>query len=686
VEVRDALRSGRVLTEKEAEAMFRPVGAAEGELSHLPDRMPVHAPVTDVLDPTQNATQSVFGFVRNMVSWMADQPDTVLGRVPFYTDSYFKHFEELGRREVARSGSLGVEARAKIEKTARHRAIMDTRRTMYDTARFTGAHDRVARMGFAFIGAWEDSMRAWSRMFYDDPSRIGKIAKVWYAPNRAGMVVDQNGNRVNPGEKAQGGSFLVVPVGWIPGVDFEEFKIRKDSFNSIFQGDVPWMPGFAPTIQVPVTQLVARTFPEMADPNFELGGQKVGQNPILRQMFGFGLPKTGVTVGEQVGSVADQLTPGWIRQFRNAFDGTSPQFSDAYGSALNAELLKAKAAGQDINSKAVLERADSVARGTARSMLILQGISSGGLGISGSAATKADFYRQRYNEVAARAPQLQAQGKTVSDEFLRQFPQAAGLKFSFSKNETGINATINVEDRVRKYGKDIQKNPEFGWFYVGSDNVGGEFSAASYAASYGREAKPGSGQAWRQKMTPEEIRTAAAVEAGWNVYSKVKADVDSELASRGLHSTSQRGAEDLANGMKAFREAMAQENPDWSKAYNSYDSSKLDTFINQVAAPALADRRLKNRSDIKAMGEYLALRQQAMAEAKSSGYSLGSNSAANLRAALNAAGQTLAQQNIGFSQMWDRVLQKEVDTAEKDQLIADTSSLSAIPGGGFKVW
>lgn len=647
------------------------------EHAHLADRMPVHAPALDVLDPTTNGIEKATDLARKLVRIMADQPDTVLGRVPFYREKYFAHYKELAGREIDRSGELGLEARARIEKVARHRAIQDTRQTMYDTARFTGAHDRVARLGFSFIGAWEDSMRAWGRMFYDDPAMVGKLGKVWYSPERGGLVVDEAGNRVTPGEKVRE-KWIVLPVSWIPGVDFQDMKIRKDSFNSMFQGDVPWLPGLGPGVQVPITQIAARTFPELADPNFEIGGYKVGNHPILRQVFGFGLPKTGVGAKAEAGSVLEQVEPGWIRRALNIVDGDSQQFNDAYSMALNTELIKAREAGKDPSSKAVIDAADRVARKTARSMMVLEFAANYGLGMSGEGSTKADFYRQRYREISANAEQLAQRGTTPQEEMLRQHPEAAGLDWSFSENATGINASLKVEDRVRKYGKDIQKNPEFGWFFVGSDNVGGEFSAASYAAQYGREAAPGSGQAWRSRKNSAEIRQSTAASLGWNEYYKVKDQVDSILLSRGLHSLQQKGAEDLNAVMKGFRSDLAAENPDWSKDYSSFDSSKMQTFLTQVAEPALKDGRLKNRSDIKAMGEYLALRDQASKIAESNGYSLGSAKARDLREVLIQAGTQMAQENIGFGQMWQRVFEREVDVAQDSFPAAPTQAASAV--------
>jgi hypothetical protein len=653
-DVRQALLSGKVLKPEDAEAMFAKVDDTE---SALPPRMPVHAPSMDYINPTKDRL-NVMDQVRKAVGWMSDMPDTVLGRVPFYTEKYFSHFEQLGRREVERNGELSAEAMQSIEKVARHRAIMDTRQTMYDTARFTGAHDRAARMMFAFVGAWEDAMRGWGRIFYDDPAKIGQLTKTWFAPDRGGMVVDQNGNRVTPGDGSRE-QWLVLPMR-IPGTQVQSFRLRKDSFNSMFQGDVPWAPGFSPMVQVPVATLAAQTFPEIADPNFKIGNTNVGNNPVLRQLFGFGLPKTGPGAVDAAGSMANQFVPGFIKRFADIFNGNSASFSDAYAMGLNAALIQARQQGKDPNSKAVQDWAAKQAQSTARSLTIMNFVSGFGLGLSGQGATKADFYRQRYREISANVNALKAKGMTVDQEFVRQHPEAAGLKWSFSTNSTGIDATLQTENRSRKYAADISKNPDFGWFYVGSDNIGGQFSSAIYDSQFNREGVSGSGDGWRGKQDPAQIRTATNASLGWDSWNTVAEKINLLLQQRGLHSINQKGAEDLKQIKDDFKNNLASENSDWFKEYSNFDKTKMQRFLDQVATPALKDGRLKNRSDIKAMGDYLQLRQKAMEIANANGYSLTSTKAAPLRDVLSQAGASLAADNLGFSQMWTRLFSREV--------------------------
>jgi hypothetical protein len=158
-----------------------------------------------------------------------------------------------------------------------------------------------------------------------------------------------------------------------------------------------------------------------------------------------------------------------------------------------------------------------------------------------------------------------------------------------------------------------------------------------------------------------QIRQKGAASLGWDEYYKVKDQVDAELVKRGLHSLQQTGAEDLEQIMKDFRSGLSKENPEWAKDYNSFDTSKVQTFLDQVAGPAMQDGRLKNRSDIRMMAQYLALRDDAIKTAEANGSSLGARNSSDIRAILLDAGNQMAQENIGFSQMWQRVLQREVD-------------------------
>jgi hypothetical protein len=363
---------------------------------------------------------------------------------------------------------------------------------------------------------------------------------------------------------------------------------------------------------------------------------------------------------DAAGSMANQFVPGFIKRFADIFNGNSASFSDAYAMGLNAALIQARQQGKDPNSKAVQDWAAKQAQSTARSLTIMNFVSGFGLGLSGQGATKADFYRQRYREISANVNALKAKGMTVDQEFVRQHPEAAGLKWSFSTNSTGIDATLQTENRSRKYAADISKNPDFGWFYVGSDNIGGQFSSAIYDSQFNREGVSGSGDGWRGKQDPAQIRTATNASLGWDSWNTVAEKINLLLQQRGLHSINQKGAEDLKQIKDDFKNNLASENSDWFKEYSNFDKTKMQRFLDQVATPALKDGRLKNRSDIKAMGDYLQLRQKAMEIANANGYSLTSTKAAPLRDVLSQAGASLAADNLGFSQMWTRLFSREV--------------------------
>jgi hypothetical protein len=652
--IRKAIVGGKRVNEATAEKLFAKFG---DDASELPQRMPITGPEMSVFHVGEGA--SARKLAQKAIQHLSDTPDTVLARHPLYVGRYFTHFKQLAAREMDGAGELGPAAQAKIEKAARHRAIQDVRETMYDTARHTGAHAGLMRLASPFLGAWEDALVSWSRLMYDDPARLGALVKTWTAPERMGLVVDEDGKPVKPGQKGVRQSFVTVPL---PGfakdwAGVEDFKIRKNSFNSIFQGEVPWLPGSGPMVPIPASQITARAFPEIADPNGPM--PKVLQ-PFVRSVLNGDSPKVGTGIGGLAKDTVAGFTPAWVRRGFEAFNPTSPSFTNVFADSVNSQIIAARQAGKPVPSQDVLKRN---ALKAARNTTIVKGPALLGFGMAGEGAGIAEFYSNQYNLLNEQADTLRAQGTTPEQRFNQLFPEAAGLNWSVSVNETGINATLKVENRARKYKKEIEANPEYGWFYVGADNIGGEFSASVYNAQSSTPRTEGATLTQRHRVTPDEMLRRTLASTGWDQYNQVRTKVNMALQSRGLHSVRQNGAQDIARIKADFIAELRAANPAWAADYDTFDTGKLDRFVTQVAEPALADKRLKGRSDMKLLAVYLQLRQRATDFAKANGYTLASQKAAPLVAVLAQAGQEMAAANIGFQQVWNRVLSREVEDA-----------------------
>jgi hypothetical protein len=67
---------------------------------------------------------------------------------------------------------------------------------LFDTSHASNL-SRSMRFVSPFFSAWEDMMKKWGGLFYDKPWAAVRFEQAWDAPNNAGIVVDENGNRVD---------------------------------------------------------------------------------------------------------------------------------------------------------------------------------------------------------------------------------------------------------------------------------------------------------------------------------------------------------------------------------------------------------------------------------------------------------------------------------------------------------
>jgi len=641
--VNERLLRGARMTPKDVDALI-PKG----------QRFGIHGPDIEYLQPPtavealQNARDKFFKAV-------LDKPDTYLVRHPTYVTLYNKNFKALAEKWVREQGDLTLAGKREIEARARHRSVQDIKRIMYDPSHLTNAHQTL-RFIAPFIRPWEDAMRSWSRLIYDDAHTLGKMAVAWNAPNLAGLVVNENGDPVGPwGQNGGKEQYIVVNIpakvatagswlthGAIDAKDLTTFRLRKDSLNSIAQGDTPWLPGFGPMVQLPVQLMASKFFPEIYGH---------ADNAVMRSLFlGGDIPKASFK------ELLKSQAPGYLKAVVDAFDDESGTYNRIYQTTINAKILEAQQKGLKPPSDIELDKMGTAA---ARSGGLIRAIASGLVGMSGMVTPEGNFYVEQYQTLRAAEPQLKAQGKTVDDVFAAYYPEAANLPWSISMNETGINATVQADNRARSLKSIIDKNPKFAWWVVGSDNVGGEFSRGVYNSQFANEFGPeGFG---RRNRTKSETLDRSLAAAGWAKFEQVDAAVQFAMKQQGFRSLNQKGAADLADKKHALVERLKLDNPTWAADYEDRNGDKVQEFL-RYAGTVMDDPKMKNRPDIQMLRQYLKYRDAGTRLAESQGFSLASiKKAAPIRARLSEIGNAFAQQDFGFGQTWQRVLAGEVE-------------------------
>ena len=581
-------------------------------------------------------------------------PEAVMARSPLYADSYKRNMAEI----VARLGdNLSSEDLMNARRAADRAARKDVGKVLFDSSHSSNLSQSM-RYVSPFFAAWEDMMKKWSGLIYDKPWTAVRIDQIWDSPNAAGVVVDSNGNRVDeegntwlkqpdgqwkkldPTKDAAligDGQYMLLPAGPLGKLTGQsKFRINKNAFNIVFQGEPWWLPGAGPLVQVGVNDLIRSYFPEHAD------------DPLIKFVLPFG--PTDASAGEQ-------MLPSWIKQARSAF-GNTQDHANTYALLLAQETSLVQAGKRGPIKPG--EIADKT-----RNWYIVRAITANASPVSMQPSAKLQFYvdqahiyRQQY-------------GKEWQTKFSEDFPEYFDMSLSLSSNPTGIVATEKAYNALKdsKIRQAVSENPDLGWMLVGPENLygtgaGTEFSQGVYTwqqtsgLGFGNETK------FRGKQSPQEALAKVEASKGWIMYQKVRTLLNEEMAARGVTSLEQKGAEDLKGRWSAFVKGLS-ENDSWRRDYEQRDVGKVTNLLTVASREMKKNPKLAQRADMKSIATYIEARAFLQEQlAKRDNKSLAKNP--DLQGAWNAFTAGLVKNNIGFEQVYNRIL--EADTIQGEVL------------------
>lgn len=568
----------------------------------------------------------------------ADVPETIMGRAPIYVDSYKQYMTDA----INRLGEDGVDSVGidRIRRAADRRARQEVGAILFDASHTSNAAHAM-RLVAPFFSAWEDTMRKWGKLMYDNPTLPLTAHKMWDAPQDSGLVHDSEGSYHRDGkyynisgkeitkeEYGQRGEYIVLPKLW--GGSSKDpnqgssFKLNRNNLNVLFQGNPPWLPGLGPLVQIPTNEIVRRNFTEYAD------------NPALKYALPFGTTDD---------SVPYQLLPSWMKQVRDSMGG-SKEYSQTY-----AMLFAQENALYETGQRKSKPTPEEVGR-RAKMWFLTRAALNNASPVSIQPTPKLQFYIDKAHDYRKQY------GVKWQEKFYDDFPQYYDLSLSLSYNETGIQATLPAYNATQKFRKEIKANPEMGWFFVGPDNLGGDFNAN--VNTWQRSTEAGQGKNFRDTKNPDAALKEVQAEKGWIEYSKAQTAINLELENRGLHSLQQVGAEDLAAAMKTFKEQLTGENSAWAEAFGKRDSGKVTNLLRTAQDTWSKNKEFASRSDQKALQEYAAAREQVrqiLATRDVKGLDNPAN--ADIANVWGQFTQQLIQQSPGFEQIWNRVLQAD---------------------------
>lgn len=658
----------------ELKAMALEGKARTGDIERLiPDagaRPLVHgAALADVSGKTAMA-QWVGKNIRDRgMRWMGTIPTDVLSRNNYFDFLYTNEIKRLVDLELDQGGALTSELVGTLEDKARNFALGESKRLLYDLAESSElAH--TLRFIMPFYGAWQEVLTRWTGITLDNPAFVARMHQVWRSPEKAGIVVDEDGNTIHEdgtatsplGEKVEAGKerYLnmrlladenVIGKGLfndltrnVPGVRrLENARFAKDGFNTILQG----APGFGPIIQMPVNE-IAKGRPDLED--------------SLKWALPFGATQ----------STLQMLLPATARRAQTLSRGEEDRL---YRNQLVRIYFDMQV---DFNlGKSTEEPSYAEAKKRTDSFYRMRTVASFVSPVAPSFVSPYQLHIDAYRALKTREAELDKTDpghrnrpdyRSPDEIFLESYGEEFfPLTQSLSKTMDGIPPTLEGAAARKKYQDMIERHPELGGLIVGAEGSG-EFSAAVYQSQLQQSLSPGSPDKQRESFAPEEAFGKPNERLGWMEYSKAMDLIDAERMNRGLPNLQVRQAQDLANLKRAVITNLEKKYPEWAEKFNITDRGAWKRRIDGMRDIA-GDERLAGRAEIQVLGQYLETRDQVIGI-------LAARKAAGGASTLNAAS------NMDVKGVWDQITGKLTQNPafasvfyrwlERDPLDADT--------------
>ena len=455
-------------------------------------------------------------------------PEDTWARNPLYVQLYRQ--EARRRIEIASGLKEGVLTPAEQEAImgASHKiAVRQMKGILFNIERRTNL---AAAMKFIspFFSAQENAYKTWLNLAVANPAIVNRGYNVWQAPNRSSLVTDQDGNVVPEGETSGNDVIWISTpktLRGIPGLgSLTNVGIPKQSLDIIFQGgmDVLYNQGnpnvfsdifpVGPYVAVPIGELVKK-------------------KPSLEDAFKWALP-----YGASKNAISGFL-PAWVNKAQVAKGELSDaQFAKSYDLIFATEQTRAKRNGRPpVSPDKIMKMTQDYWKMRIAANLILP--------FAPRFDSPYAFYINKSREYKRKF------GMEADARFLDDFPEFFAFTASTSKNPAKVDYTVNAVKNIGKYRDLVTELASIEPKLIGTivnDKDGYKFSQAAYQWLYDNNITPNSKEKFLSSQDPIVAQKANEAEKGWIVYGQYRQAIDDELKARGLTSTQQKGAEDLA--------------------------------------------------------------------------------------------------------------------------------------------
>lgn len=583
------------------------------------------------------------------------KPSRILGRQNFYAHEYSQDIKRKIDRwtELNPGKDLPIEQLKKFQDQSRMFAL-DSMKSLLQDFSDQSRFAEMMRFIMPFYPAAQNAMTTWAGLAIENPDFIARALKIWESPERAGIVYDEEGNRVNQDGTAITPDGRVVKAGEDRLVYFQppdgmtkttliadaldkmgpNIQFNKDSVNTVLTG----LPGVHPLVQLPIYQLTK-------------------DHPSVQENLDFIFP-AGVPKG-----ASDIIIPKRIRDAKDTLTGKDTnQRAMLKMKIWNDEVIKAEQAnGEDIDLTMQEQEAIRVeAFEKADKIFKLQQATQWVLPAAMYYTSPYQFHHNAWKnlqnlEREDPAGWIEEHGdKTPQDVFLEEYGEEyIALTMSFSKSRDGVMPTIAAAEFAEKNKDLIEEAPEWGRFIIGAEGAG-EYSNAVYSRQFS-DINPITGQSSRYIPSPQDRLIDIDASKGYREYRQVMDYIEAERIARGLPSINVKAGADLARIKKAAVEDISERHPGWAKKRAEFDELSNQRMIQDARLVVSKLKGTPDRKEIDLLSEYLEARDWIVDE---------------LARRHNAGGaatlDTYANQDL--ARMWDSIVG---DLTEQDLAFGD---------------
>lgn len=602
--------------------------------------------------------------INTLFKFLGTMPEDTLARNPVYIELYRREAKRrLDLVAGLKNARVSVKEQEQIMSAAQKYALREMKGILFNIERKSNLATAFKYLS-PFFSAQENAVKTWLKLTVANPAIANRGYQVWNAPNRAGLVTDFEGNQIPPGETT-GNDYiwLGVPKGLqgLPGLQsLTEMAIPKQSLDIVFGGglDVIFSRG-----NKNVFSDVFPVGPYVAIPASELLKQK----PSLEESLKFVLPFGSYD------NAFKGLLPAWVQKAQVAQDGLeSGQYASAYQLIWNTEQMKAKKNGLPPVSPAKIQKMTDQywAMRTAANLI---------LPFAPRFDTPYKFYMNKSREYR------RLYGANADTKFLEDFPEYFSFASSLSSNPANVQSSQYAVARVEKYSDLVSELSGIEPKLIGAitNNFANyEFSQAARAYLKNKNIAPNTKQKFVEALSPAEAQRRNEAEKGWIIYNKVMDAIDNELQDRGLSSTQQRGAEDLALIKAAVVAKLSRQTDSdgnlvidpktgqyvqtaWSNDYLDSDGSKTNRVVVGLSKILQNKKFMKdnvNNPTWRSVAAYLEVRKQIAQElAKRETKGIEAKDNLDLKIIYDAVVNKLKNDDkLGFAYVYDRFLSQDL--------------------------